>query len=109
MKVYRSKKMQQAIQRTYDALVAQWGVDVEEMDLETGYGTTHVIACGDAKNPPLLLFHGVGDDSALMWIYNAEYLSRYYRVYAVDTLGGPGKSVPGKLYNQEFDDVVKVV
>ena len=105
MKVYKSRKMRQGILRTYDELLEQWGVPVEEMDISTTYGSTHVVACGDASNRPLLLFHGVGDDSALMWIYNAKYLSEHFRIYAVDTIGGPGKSVPGKLYNRQFDDV----
>ena len=106
MKVYRRRKMQQEIIRTYNRLVKQWGVAVEEMDIATPYGMTHIIACGNKDNPPLVLFHGVGDDAALMWIYNAKYLSLYYRVYAVDTIGGPGKSVPGELYNKDFDDVL---
>lgn len=106
MKVYRNKKMHQEIIRTYDKLLAQWDVDIEEMDIETIYGVTHIIACGEKENPPLILFHGVGDDSALMWIYNAKHLSEYYRIFAVDTIGGPGKSVPGKLYNREFDDIL---
>ena len=105
MRVYKSKKMQQAILGTYDDLLAQWGVAVKEMDIATTYGSTHVITCGDLKNPPLLLFHGVGDDSALMWIYNAKALSQHFCLYAIDTIGGPGKSVPGKLYNKSFDDV----
>ena len=105
MNVYKSQKMQQAILKTYDELLEQWGIAVKEIDIDTRYGSTHVITCGDLKNPPLLLFHGVGDDSALMWIYNAKYLSQYYCIYAIDTIGGPGKSVPGKLYNKDFDDV----
>ncbi len=92
--------------RTYNNLLAQWNVETEEMDITTEYGTTHIVACGKKENPPLVLFHGVGDDSALMWIYNAKCLSRYYRVYAVDTIGGPGKSVPGAGYNKDFDDVL---
>ncbi len=87
-------------------MLGQWDVAIEEMDIATPYGMTHIIACGNKENPPLILFHGVGDDSALMWIYNAKHLSQYYRVYAVDTIGGPGKSVPGELYNKEFDDVL---
>ena len=106
MKVYRTKKMQQEIIRTYNNLLAQWDVETEEMDINTEYGTTHIVACGKKENPPLILFHGVGDDSALMWIYNAKYLSRYFRIYAVDTIGGPGKSVPGEGYNKDFDDVL---
>lgn len=106
MKVYRTKKMQQEIIRTYNNLLAQWDVETEEMDINSEYGTTHIVACGKEENPPLILFHGVGDDSALMWIYNAKYLSRYFRIYAVDTIGGPGKSVPGEGYNKDFDDVL---
>ncbi len=106
MKVYRSEKMGREIRRTYDALLRQWGVPVEEADLRSAYGSTHVIACGKAEDPPLVLFHGVGDDSALMWIYNAASLSRRFRVYAVDTVGGPGKSVPEAAYDRDFDDVL---
>ena len=106
MKVYRTKKMQREIIRTYNNLLAQWNAEIEEMDITTEYGKTHIVACGKKENPPLILFHGVGDDSALMWIYNAKYLSRSYRVYAVDTIGGPGKSVPGAGYNKDFDDVL---
>ncbi len=106
MKVYRTKKMQREIIRTYNKLLEQWNVETEEINITTEYGTTHIVACGKKENPPLILFHGVGDDSALMWIYNAKYLSQIYRVYAVDTIGGPGKSVPGAGYNKDFDDVL---
>ena len=40
-----------------------------------------------------------------MWIYNAQELSRHFHLYAIDTLGGPGKSVPNGNYNKEFDDI----
>lgn len=106
MKVYRNRKIQKDIIRTYDQLLEVWDVEKEELDIETTYGTTHVIACGRKENPALVLFHGVGDDSALMWIYNAKFLSQYYRIYAVDTIGGPGKSVPNEFYNKDFDDIL---
>lgn len=73
MKVYKSKKKQQEIVRTYDRLLEQWGVEIEELEIDTRYEMTHVVACGKKQNPTLLLFHGVGDDTALMWIYNAQY------------------------------------
>lgn len=106
MKVYRNRKVQHDIIRTYDRLLTLWEIATKELDVETMYGMTHVIVCGDKKNPPLVLFHGVGDDSALMWIYNAKYLSQFYCLYAIDTIGGPGKSVPGELYNKDFEDVI---
>jgi pimeloyl-ACP methyl ester carboxylesterase len=60
---------------------------------------------GEESNPPLVLFHGVGDDSALMWIFNAKELTKHFRIYAVDTLGGPGKSCPNEEYNKAFDEI----
>lgn len=104
MKTYRSAKAGEMILSTYDELLARWGVAVTEIDLESEYGSTHVITAGDPAAEPLVLFHGVGDDSALMWLLNAEALAEKYRLYAVDTIGGPGKSVPGPKYAENFDD-----
>ena len=46
------------------------------------------------------MFHGVGDNSAVMWVYNIKELSEYFYCIAVDTIGGPGKSVPNESYNK---------
>ena len=105
MKKYRSEKSGQAILATYDRLLSSWQCGTKERDVETEYGTTHVIECGTEDTPALVLFHGVGDDSALMWIYNAPELEKHFHLYAIDTMGGPGKSVPNGNYNREFDDV----
>ena len=105
MKVYRSEKGRINIYRTYDNLLAKWGVEVKEMDVLTTYGTTHVIMCGDENNPPLVLFHGVGDNSALMWLLNAKELAKHFRIYAIDTIGGPGKSCPNDRYNKDFNQI----
>ena len=104
MKVYKNVKAGEQILNTYDKLLDMWNVDKEEKDIATSFGTTHVIACGDEANPPLVLFHGVGDDSALMWLYNAKELAHYFKLFAVDTIGGPGKSIPNQYYNAAFDD-----
>lgn len=104
MKVYRSRKAGQRIRETYDALLARWGVPFEEMDIPSAFGTTHVVAAGDPAAEPVILLHGVGDDSALMWLYNAKALAGTYRIYAVDTIGGPGKSEPGAGYGKGFDE-----
>lgn len=106
MKVYRSKSYEQKIQTTYDALIQKWGIEVETQALEGQYGITYVNIFGNKEGKPLILFHGVGDDAALMWIYNAKALGKVFRCYAVDTIGGPGKSVPHKGYDKNFMDVV---
>ena len=105
VKIYKNEKAKSRINATYDRLLSQWNVEKEERDVPGTYGATRVIICGDDHSPPLVLFHGVGDDSALMWLYNAEALSRHFHVYAVDTIGGPGKSQPNENYNQDFDQV----
>lgn len=103
VKVYKSEKGKQEILRTYDILLKKWDVDYEEIDVKTRYGSTHIITAGTKGNPPLILFHGVGDDAAMMWIVNAKSWSEKFRIYAIDTIGGPGKSVPNENYGKGFD------
>ena len=103
MKTYKSEKGRRLAHESYDRLVAAWGIAVEERDLDTSYGSTHVILAGSTANPLLLMFHGAGDNSAMMWIYNAPELSRHFRLVAVDTIGGSGKSVPDERYHHGFD------
>lgn len=106
MKVFKSEKAKNQVLESYDRLAAAWGVDKEEQYVETRFGKTHVFLTGERANPPLLMFHGVGDNSAVMWLLNIKELSRYFYCIAVDTLGGPGKSEPNIHYNKkEFNDI----
>lgn len=106
MKVYRSKKAKEKIIDTYDTLIEKWETPVDSVDVPTRYGLTHVNIFGKKEANALVLFHGVGDNSALMWIYNASELAKHFRVYAIDTIGGPGKSKPNHNYNKHFDDIL---
>lgn len=63
------------------------GRNGQELDIATPYGTTHCITAGDKSLPPLLLFHGVGDNSAVMWLLNMKELARHFYCIAVETLG----------------------
>lgn len=78
-------------------------MDFLEEDVQTVFGSTHLILAGNPANPPLVLFHGVADDSALMWLLNARALAEHFRIIAVDTIGGPGKSEPSEEYFKSFD------
>lgn len=106
MKVYRSNEAKKHIHETYDRLLKEWNVEVEPVDIPTRYGSTRVNVFGKEGAAPVVLFHGVGDDSALMWVYNAAALAPHFRLYAVDTIGGPGKSVPNQNYNKNFEDEI---
>jgi pimeloyl-ACP methyl ester carboxylesterase len=102
---YKSEAGGKRLLETYDLLLRAWGVEVAEEDVATPYGSTHLVTAGDPVNPPLVLFHGVGDDAALMWLLNAKALAERFRLVAVDTMGGPGKSMPNEEYFKGIDQV----
>lgn len=89
---YKSKKGQEHIH--------------ERQNILTSYGSTHIIITGIKTNPPLLLFHGVGDNSAMMWLYNIERLYEHFYVIAVDAIGGSGRSEPNEHYYRSFDQTI---
>lgn len=103
---YKSAKGRQLIFDSYGRLLEMWGIDKVESDIETRFGKTHVITAGSRENPPLLLFHGVGDNSALMWIYNSKELAKHFYIMAVDAIGGSGKSEPEEQYFKGFDQTL---
>jgi pimeloyl-ACP methyl ester carboxylesterase len=106
MKRFKTSEGQRLIYESYGRLLEAWGVAVIERDMETIYGRTHVILAGDRANPPLMLFHGTADNSAMMWLYNAKELSRHYYLIAVDAVGGSGKSEPNERYYSQFDQLI---
>lgn len=106
MNRYKSQAGQILIHESYDQLLSDWNVPHEQQDIMTSYGNTHVIIVGEEVNPPLLLLHGVGDNSAMMWIYNIEHLSKQFYVIAVDAIGGSGKSEPNEHYWKAFDQTI---
>lgn len=106
VKVYKNKRAEQQVLQSYQRILDMWPVDFQEHHIPTKYGITHCITSGRPDLPPLLLFHGVGDNSAVMWVLNMEELSRHFFCIAVDTLGGPGKSIPNEHFVRgSFDQV----
>ena len=103
VKRFKKKDGKQKVYEAYERLLGLWGVDITENDIDTTFGKTHIITSGNRENPPLLLFHGVGDNSAIMWIYNVQELVKHFYVIAVDTIGGPGKSEPNENYSKNFE------
>lgn len=63
------------------------------MYIPSRFGSTHLVICGPKDAPPLVLLHSFFM-SLTVWAYNIADLSRNYRVYALDMMGQPGKSIP---------------
>ena len=82
-----------AYRAAYDAELKSWPVRYEEIDVPSRFGTTHVIVCGPTAAPPLVLVHGYMATST-MWSFNIAAFSKDHRVYAVDVMGQPSKSIP---------------
>lgn len=91
--IYRTSDGQQAMLAWYDACLAALPVACESLTVPTRYGETHLLACGPADAPPLILLHGT-EGTALSWRHQFADLSATYRVYALDVIGSAGKSAP---------------
>jgi pimeloyl-ACP methyl ester carboxylesterase len=70
-----------------------WPLPYQEFDIPTYFGRTHVVVCGPPNAPPVVLLHGYWA-TATMWARNVAELGRDHRVYAIDVMGQPGKTVP---------------
>jgi pimeloyl-ACP methyl ester carboxylesterase len=101
---FKSKGGETAYLAAYDAMMRYWPVPYESFDIPGTYGCTHMVASGPKDAPALVLLHG-GRASLTMWSANVGDLSRAYRVYAIDIIGQPGKSVPDKTFKRR-DDLV---
>jgi pimeloyl-ACP methyl ester carboxylesterase len=90
--IYRSEAAERDILARYDALVQDWPLAVAESDLDSRWGTIHVLSWGPEKGPALLLCHAASM-AAPSWLPNAAALAEAgYRCHAVDYIGEANKS-----------------
>ncbi len=86
----------------YEAAMRLWTVPYEAMDIPSRFGSTHLVVSGPEDAPPLVLLHGASA-SLTMWAFNVPELSQDYRVYALDVMGQPSKSVPDQTISKRED------
>jgi pimeloyl-ACP methyl ester carboxylesterase len=103
LSVFKTPEGEARFLAAYDAILARWPVPYQELNIPTCFGTTHIVASGSAKAKPLILLHCMMG-SATVWLPNVAALSKHYRVYAIDVIGEPNKSVPSRKvnYRDEF-------
>lgn len=90
---YKSEDGYRAMTAWYDALVGKFTFPYESGYAATRFGQTHYFVAGPADAPPLFLVQGVAG-SAPLWRYQLRDLGQQFRVYALDTVGQPGRSDP---------------
>jgi pimeloyl-ACP methyl ester carboxylesterase len=91
--LFESPEAEEAYFALYDKVLSLWPVDHESLDVPTRFGITHVNVAGSSANNPLFLFPGFGSNSTMYWP-NIASLASQCRVYAIDTVGQPGRSIP---------------
>ena len=101
---FKSLKGETEYMAAYDVMMHYWPVPYESIDIPGYYGCTHLVASGPPAGdaPALVLLHG-GRASLTMWAKSIADLSQDYRVYAVDVMGQPSKSVPAKTFKTRDD------
>jgi len=101
---FKSADGEAAYLAAYAAAMRFWPVRYEERDIPTSFGNTHVIVSGPSGAPAIVLLHGYMATSA-MWAPNIADFSRDYRVYAIDVMGQPSKSIPDRPIGSGADYV----
>lgn len=94
--LYGSPDGYQRVTAHYDKAIESMGIPTEERYISTSSGLTHVIVCGNQNGKPVILWHGQ-NANATTWIRWIPALAADYCLYAVDTIGGMGKSEATRL------------
>ncbi len=91
--IFRSPSVEAQFYAAYEAVLRQWPVPYEELDISTRFGNTHVITSGPREAPPVVLLPP-GGTHAPIWVRNVGPLSQSFWTYAVDIIGELNKSTP---------------
>lgn len=110
--IYRNERSKNAILELYDRQMKGLNIPYFDLYLDTSFGRTHLIECGNLNGKPLLIFHGGNATTAYNLGY-CRFLLTNFHIYAVDTIGHPGKSAEVSLSPRNRDygkwavDVIK--
>jgi pimeloyl-ACP methyl ester carboxylesterase len=101
---FKSSKGEAAYLSAYDAAMKAWPVPYEEIEISNRFGMTHLVVSGPKNAPPLALLHGYWA-TLTMWAPNIAEFSKSHRVYAIDVMDQPSKSIPGETIRNAGDYV----
>lgn len=100
--IYKSKSAKEEVIKLYDRQLAELGIQFEDIYIDTSFGKTHLVKTGNPLKKPLLLFHGGNATTAYNLKY-CDFLLEDFCIYAVDTIGHPGKSAEVSLSPYNYD------
>lgn len=89
--LYKSAENKEQILAIYQEKLEGLPMEYSTRKVETTFGETNIIVCGNPSNPPLILLHGA-NACAPVALDEMKGLATSYRVYAVDIIGQPNLS-----------------
>ena len=98
--IFKTHELESRYFELYESILAKWNVPIEPLEITTQFGITHINASGSRSSPALILLPGFGANST-MWFPNVEALTSHFRIYAIDTNGQPGRSIPQQKLTAE--------
>ncbi|MDE5931071.1 MAG: alpha/beta hydrolase [Lachnospiraceae bacterium] len=110
--IYWNEESKNAVWELYDRQLEDLKIPYKNLYIDTLFGKTHLVECGNLEGKPLLVFHGGNATTAYNLKY-CEFLLHDFHIFAVDTIGHPGKSAEVSLspHNQDYGkwavDVIK--
>lgn len=102
MKIYKSKMCKQKSLKLYEEQIKKLDVPYTDIYVKTSFGLTHLIEIGNQNGKPLLIFHG-GNSTTSYNLLMCKFLLKDFHIYAVDTIGHPGKSDEVSLSAKNYD------
>lgn len=94
--IYKTTAGKARVLALYDQQIEKLGLPFNDLYLHTSFGQTHLVETGNMQGRPLLLFHG-GNSTTAYNLLALKFLLHDFHIYAVDTIGHPGKSAEVSL------------
>jgi pimeloyl-ACP methyl ester carboxylesterase len=113
-KVYKSKYGEAVLMELYNKQLKSLNVEYEDLWVNTRFGQSHLIKVGNPTGKPVLVFHGGNNTTPFSLLFTGfKMLIEHFCIYAVDTIGHPGKSAQTVLsaksmeYGEWASDVIE--
>lgn len=100
--IYNSEAGKRKILTLYDEQLKRLDWPYQDIYVNTSFGRTHLIETGTLTKEPLLVFHG-GNATTAYNLLACDFLMNDFHIYAVDTIGHPGKSDETSLSAFNYD------
>lgn len=102
MSIYKSEKGKSEILNLYDKQLSRLKIAYRDKWISTSFGQTHLVETGNFDGIPLLVFHG-GNATTAYNLLTCDFLFKDFHIFAVDSIGHPGKSAEVSLSHINYD------